>query len=469
MKRGMALTIALLMLFAFSACQSTPDEEFIVKKDTERMVEQAGAQENGTLISALGIPDGRYTFKTSDTSGRVHISADAAIILPDVERLPVARVGMGKFTEQDVENLYNLLCEGATPIAPDAPLPKSFYQDTLRKLTQMRQSGNLDKYSSLEELDAAIAEVMKKVDQAPESIPSTAPNFSFVMEDGYSEARIRCITGDSNISDLFILNTQDGIGASRVGYIRNILDHAAYSSLIAGGLGPTLAFEQTLSTYFVPPKMSEQQAAELAAHAIEKLGLTDFVCTGKRMAALYNQGVDANDALRRGLYEFMFTRSVNGAAITFTNDEGMGLPDDPNNTAKPWMYERIRIFIDDEGIFALQWDSPYTVKEIQNESATLLPFDKVIEIFERMIVVKNEQFGDAVSIVGEKAIEIKEIRLGLMRVKEKDVGDSGVLIPVWDFFGTQAFGGVTIGLDGYESLLTINAIDGSIIDRSFGY
>ena len=56
-----------------------------------------------------------------------------------------------------------------------------------------------------------------------------------------------------------------------------------------------------------------------------------------------------------------------------------------------------------------------------------------------------------------------------MRVKEKNVGDSGVLVPVWDFFGTQAFDDITIGQDGYQSLLTINAVDGSIIDRDLGY
>lgn len=469
MKRSLTFLITTLMIFTLVACQKTPDEQFVVKKDTERMVEQAAAQQNGTQINELNIPDGHYTYKTSDTSGMVHIDVDAAIILPDVEHLPIVRVGMGKFTEQDAKNLYDLLCAGATPIALDAPLPKSFYEGTLRELTEMRQSGNLDKYSSLEELDAAISEVMIQVAQAPASVQAIEPEFSFISKEGLSEVNIRCLNANSTISFLQILNPMDGSGASRAEYIRNIQDRAAYSSLVAGGLGPTLSYEQTLSPYFVPPKMSEQQALELATHAIEKLQLVDFTCTGKRLATLYNPGLSADDAQRRGLYEFMFTRSVNGAALTFTNDDGMGLPDDPNNTAKPWMYERLRIFIDDEGIFALQWDSPYAVKEIQNESATLLPFDKIIEIFERMIVVKNEQSDDTGSIIGEQAIEIKEIRLGLMRVKEKDVGESGVLIPVWDFFGAQSFGGVTLGRDGYQSLLTINAVDGSIIDRNLGY
>lgn len=61
-----------------------------------------------------------------------------------------------------------------------------------------------------------------------------------------------------------------------------------------------------------------------------------------------------------------------------------------------------------------------------------------------------------------------------MRVKEQNAEGSGLIIPVWDFFGSyyrsdDPEGTTPQGSDGYESLLTINAIDGSIIDRSSGY
>ena len=145
MKRVLSVLISILMLLLLAACQPTPDEQIVMKKDTERMVERAAAQENGTPVSMLGIPNERYTYEASDASGMVHIRADAEIILPDAERLPIVRVGMGKFTEQDAENLYNLLCDGATPIAPDTPLPKSYYRDIVHGLTELRHSGNLDK------------------------------------------------------------------------------------------------------------------------------------------------------------------------------------------------------------------------------------------------------------------------------------------------------------------------------------
>ena len=45
-----------------------------------------------------------------------------------------------------------------------------------------------------------------------------------------------------------------------------------------------------------------------------------------------------------------------------------------------------------------------------------------------------------------------------MRVLEPDSLDSGVIIPVWDFYGPSG-----------ETYLTINAIDGTVIDRQYGY
>ena len=87
-----------------------------------------------------------------------------------------------------------------------------------------------------------------------------------------------------------------------------------------------------------------------------------------------------------------------------------------------------------------------------------------------MIVVKNKQVEDG-TLLRDKNITVTAVRLGLMRIIEKDNNDTAYLVPVWDFFGTYDSDGGTlvIGEDGYETLLTINAVDGSVIDRTLGY
>ena len=133
------------------------------------------------------------------------------------------------------------------------------------------------------------------------------------------------------------------------------------------------------------------------------------------------------------------------------------------------MYEKVRIFIDDDGVYAYMWNGPSSITEMLNDKATLLPFDQIKEIFASRILVK---YGDYIGDDASKniSVNITRISLGLARVTEKNNNNYGILVPVWDFFGTYDQGnGYPIGYDGYESLLTINAIDGSIIDRQLGY
>ena len=463
MKKAISLIIVMLAIFTLAACQATPDEEFIVKKDTERMVEQAGAQDGGTAISSLEIPDGKYAFEAAGTNGKIQIKADADIILPETDYMPVARIGRGQFTDSDVKNLYDALCADKTPLSDNSQLPKDYYRVQLEQLTQMRQSGNLDKYESMVELDEAINELMRKIESAPETVDGGDLDLSFVAKDGgASEVDALCIDSDAVVSQLIVTNQLDGNGGGTAEYIRDVQERQALSLLTAPGLTATLAFAETTKSDFIPPEINKAQAQETAQSIIAKLGLKDFSCTGTRLMPI--------EGASSGAYEFMFTRSVNGVSITYTNEDMSADMEESNSVAKPWMYEKIRIFIDDGGVFALIWNAPYVVEEIQYEKATLLSFEKIKSTFEQMIVVKSEQFGEA-GLTGEQAVNVTEVRLGLMRVIEKDHNANAVLVPVWDFFGTRDMndGGTVIGMDGYQSLLTINAVDGSIVDRSLGY
>ena len=73
-------------------------------------------------------------------------------------------------------------------------------------------------------------------------------------------------------------------------------------------------------------------------------------------------------------------------------------------------------------------------------------------------------------------LDVQEVRLGLMRIKAENNNDVGLLVPVWDFMGrvtkTETDTGEDIFFVQNENggvILTINAIDGSIIDRELGY
>lgn len=93
-------------------------------------------------------------------------------------------------------------------------------------------------------------------------------------------------------------------------------------------------------------------------------------------------------------------------------------------------------------------------------------------IFNKMIVVTNAYLSDDMS----KTINVDRIELGLMRITDPATRSSGLVIPVWDFFGnvTTAFKNgeksySELDDDPLNSVLAINAIDGTLVDRSRGY
>ena len=80
---------------------------------------------------------------------------------------------------------------------------------------------------------------------------------------------------------------------------------------------------------------------------------------------------------------------------------------------------------------------------------------------------------EGVYVKADASIQVTKIQLGLVRVAQQgDVG-AGYLVPAWIFYGVidvdDRIYKDGYGYDGYESILTINAIDGSVIDLSKGY
>jgi hypothetical protein len=110
--------------------------------------------------------------------------------------------------------------------------------------------------------------------------------------------------------------------------------------------------------------------------------------------------------------------------------------------------------------------TPLSVDETVVDSANIKSFDEIKKIFEEMVVIKsanNPQLEDDEAVT----VNIDNIRLVYARISEEDSFDTGLLVPIWDFQGSvQNQSGNKI-VDG--SVISINAIDGSVVDWSLGY
>lgn len=125
-------------------------------------------------------------------------------------------------------------------------------------------------------------------------------------------------------------------------------------------------------------------------------------------------------------------------------------------------------------IESMTYSNPYTIGNIKTENLNLLSFSEIMKIYEKMMLVTN---ADNMQYENSRVYNIDRIVLGYARIYEPSTdAHTGILIPVWDFFGSMTseseYNGETesnTSKDPNESFLTINAVDGSIIDRNLGY
>jgi hypothetical protein len=138
--------------------------------------------------------------------------------------------------------------------------------------------------------------------------------------------------------------------------------------------------------------------------------------------------------------------------------------------APSWTYESLTFNIGDAGILYVSWSAPMKVTETVSEVAALKPFSQIEEIARKMLSVKYEP--EAKNEYNEYVeITIDRVTLSLQRVAEQDHFDRGLLVPVWNFFGVCTTKSANSDYVNVErgSFLSVNAIDGSVIDPELGY
>lgn len=421
----------------------------MVGKDLDRLMENTQANEPTQKQQSLGemlqVPD-RLQMQLTSKGGKLTINADATISLPQAENVSLTRVGRGHFTQEDAMRYADVLLKDAIPLDPkNITHTKAQIQKDIESLQKLKQSGELDKYESVQEIDDAIAQLMQKAANAPEVYVPYTHQFQPLSPDNY--IALSAAVDDTTVSSLFVEQ-------KKIEYNKYPERIAALSSILTG---PPISNAEVVQKKDLTQEtgITPEEALASAKKAIDELGIEGFVCSGQRAFTFPEEGFS--------IYEFMFTRSIMGIPISYTNDDGCEF--DPNAIAPTWAYEKIRLFIDDAGVSYFLYNSPYEIRETVYENVTLLPFPEIQSIFERMAPIVNNFYDE---YGRECKMYIHEVKLGLMRITEQNSKDTGLIIPVWDFMGTYEEK-ETFFDDTYTSLLTINAINGSIIDRGLGY
>ena len=481
MKRICCPFIALLMaLSLLSACQPTPEVEPVAQKDSEALIEQVEVAEEGVADMAKAPESRHITRELTEVSQRtgIDITIDADVVLPETDAIPVARVQSGALDISVLENIWEILGNSSGMLED---FPRSHYEGQARMWMEFRENGVLDKYSSFEEMDAAIEELLAEAATKPAE-PVFSPESPMetvvesVTEDGTPIKYIPIFYGWSDQETVYEMQLST---LGPISFLRNIDESYIWNEYhFANPLDIYLPAIERGEFRVQLPERSIEDAQAYAEQLLADIGITDFACVVARIAPLIPRFFNEQQDVCPCAYELLFTRQVAGVNVTYNDVQSSGgelrdRPADSPDYTPIWDYEYIQLLVDDAGVFALEFRQPYEVTEIVTERAEILSLEEAVASFERMIGYQYAAYEAGEEEPCDDAyLCIDEIRLGLTRIAEKNTQEQGYLVPSWTFFGhykLSDFWPDGEGHHGTEAILIVNALDGSIIDPDRGF
>ncbi len=427
-----------------------------------------------SLAARLGDPE-HYESEFASTDGSMTVTVDAKVTVPDAAAAPLIRVTSTAITQEQADTLMDALVHctlyPAGGLSTKAELAQAIAEaeQDLENMTILDDPIGPDTDETYRD---AIESRLAKLRAAYETAPDTPQPISGQFEPEFDGDDL-VIEGQGESgeygTEYLQVRVTDWLGGSWAVYERNGFDteslHSGAAWELANGGAPV---PETTCT--------EAEARALCDAVVEKLGVDGMSLYSARKAYTLpytDAGFD------RRCWTLQYTRCLDGLPITYTAEDCQTLTDQRVYLV-PWQYETMTFYVDDSGIVGFRWASPYELGEHVTEDAALLPFDDAMAVFEKMFVVAydNDSLSFAVQVHARLSrssgtdfhVDVTDIRLGYDRIAEMDKEGTGLLVPVWDFFGTVTDGdGNVLSDDPDISLLTVNAVDGDVIDRGFGY
>lgn len=472
MKKKSLLIPALSALLLLCACQKSEAAPATLTKGQEALLETAQSGQGSALLSDLELPES-FSGEWRGVDGYVVVKADAEITLPEsISSVPTATVERKSFTQADADKMLAVFTKGST-LYQEQGITKQEAQAQLEHYEAIaRGEIPYERDGSIEDVPRLIEQYKELVNSAPDEGERTAASTVFSALDNWNDESIGgYCEADGKLMHVKLFNDADG-------------KTGAYFYLDGYGDINNCCFQETKAD----PGFASSEAVALGDTLLREIGNGSFVCSQITPGVFY----ESENAGEAG-YKLEYVRTVNGFPIAYCNGyeltpegESFALPA-PDGTAvadnesgeKAWGYERITVYADKGGIVYFSWQNPYSEPEIKTTDSRLMKFADIGDIFGKMIMVKNSD----VALINEKNgfnvidnINIDKVTLNLMRIRDKDNYTQGLIVPVWDFWGKisyeledEGYKDVVYSGEYYDIHLTLNAVNGTVIDRGRGY
>lgn len=483
MKKKISFMLAgVLVLTLFTGFGQMPDVSAEITKAQEQLLvtaERGG--DSSEPLENFEVPE-RFIGSWTGINDLIQVTADAEIVLPAAGKIPSGTIARRDFTQEDADILMRVLLNGNT-LYEELGMTKQQALERLERYRAMQRGdipveGDSVTYDTLPQTIERWEEYVRTAPSGDERIPAST---TFA-----AEGPLESIRGWAEL---------DGI--ARHFYIQNVINDYSYDHAIVyedgyGDLNSSYAIPFSWLTledlpWTLTVDFSLEDAILQADALMEELGFEDVVCDDAYPVCFFDRNFatasetptaeEWNRLVLATGYELQYVRCLDGFPISYTPASGTASPENESFSGT-WMYEFITMDITEDGPKCFQWFSPHTEPELQVEDTRLMPFSEIAEVFAKMIMVKNgdiQHVNERNGFTTTRIFHIDKVKLGLMRLRSKGNINDAVLIPVWDFWGTETWeydGWDNYGYSGdveEKIVLTVNAVDGSLIDRELGY
>ncbi len=479
-----------------AACQPTPETEIISQKeDIQDVIQdytQAGdasgdtgyasgssgdtsGQQGQTLAQRLGVPES-ISFEITSENGGPSITADhIPVEFPQADRAGAATVVRADLTDEQLWTLVEGFTQGVELYEP-LPSTKEDLQENIEQMQEeinaIRESGSEEEQGQISELEEIIRFRQSFIESAPsrdslEYVPMSKEweNDEFGMER---------ISGQNNQGDMTysVYATKDA-STYMVSLTKEETSISKHASLcteaalhgMSGGMGAKgkPSFENKICA------CTDEEAVQTALDFLSEQGIATEDLMARKIEPViwcdFNQETVSEGYVG---YKIDLCRSVGDILQTFTDDHiwymdinGEVAPE--NEGRLPYDYESLTITVTDDGIVDFYWTNPMEITQVLSEDVALKSFDEIQKIMEQHALMAYESYS-LDSYENEIPLKLGKVTFGMMRVQNPDSDGEYTLVPVWDVFAYLSDGTLSA-----SSMMTINAMDGSIISRNTGY
>lgn len=475
-----ALSLSAWILPASAATVGTNLERLIEiaseKDETRKQIMDASASE---------LPK-KFTYRSVSEDKKVTITAGAEILPGRVETVPIYRASCQGFTQEQVSAIFRYFFDGEdawyaqdnqyyTKAMADADLAEA--QQELARLETDTTLSEEDREFEIAFCQDNIDGLNAIYDTLPEEIVKLPTDGTMLTEtattlDGDREYQRLDARTDGGKA-MTVTNFMDWGAGSVLEYcsetgkrFRRQPDAPGRSAGVdpirtAFGGNEHKIFETmaaTMNDFFTATGLPAMRLIQM-----------DTVDAAKEVETGYGQTTTEYDDEDRAL-RLCYARNVAGLPAAVIASSALYSEDD----RPAWLYERLYITLDLNGISNIYWSYPVTTGEQVLEDVDILPYDEAVQIFKE--TAQSVFISEVAALEKESGtpyrltVNVNTVQLSMIRLRDGDKL-SGLYVPAWVFYGTKSLysDSTTTFSPSPWIVYAINAIDGSIIDVKAGY